>query len=110
MDPAPVTRLVLAIMLSAIKKRARAIEMIDDYSQVRVLFLVDGTWVTEMIPPYQLRRAMIATVAGLATFDPLATSSGSFQLDTGGAVYRFDVELTGTTMFRIALCPALALV
>lgn len=110
MDPGPVIQLVLAIMLSAVKKGARAIEMVDDSAHLRVQFLVDGAWVTEMNPPYKLRGAMVATVAGLATFDPEIASSGSFELDLSGVVYRFDVSLTDRTLFHVALRPALRLV
>jgi hypothetical protein len=114
-DPGPVTRLVIAILHVAVKKGARAVEMVDqpERLQAPVLLKIGGEWHAEMLPPYKLRDALAESLATLCELDLERTSKGNFELSIDGIDYRIDVRLglgVGPSVFHVGIRPALKLV
>ena len=107
----PVGKLIDAILVAAVSKRARAIRLIQERDQIRVYFEVDRQWQIEVQPPRRLRDAIasrMASLAGIPQFTPGA--SGQFDVMIGVDRYRADLELwVGDAVFRIELRPALTL-
>jgi type IV pilus assembly protein PilB len=66
---APVVKLVNAVMLSAIKKRASDIHIEPYEKTFRVRFRIDGILQEEMRPPLKLRAAIISRVKIMASLD-----------------------------------------
>ncbi len=66
---APVVKLVNAVMLSAIKKRASDIHVEPYEKSFRVRFRIDGILQEEMRPPLKLRNAIISRIKIMASLD-----------------------------------------
>jgi type IV pilus assembly protein PilB len=66
---APVVKLVNAIMLSAIKKRASDIHVEPYEKSFRVRFRIDGILQEEMRPPLKLRNAILSRIKIMASLD-----------------------------------------
>lgn len=68
-EEAPVVKLVNAILLSAIKKKASDIHIEPYEKEFRVRFRIDGILQEEMRPPLRLRNALISRVKIMASLD-----------------------------------------
>jgi len=66
---APVVKLVNAVMLSAIKKRASDIHVEPYEKSFRVRFRIDGILQEEMRPPLKLKAAIISRIKIMASLD-----------------------------------------
>jgi hypothetical protein len=95
----PVHKLVMAVLLASIRKRARAIRIVTALP-MRVFFDFGDTCIEEMRPPDMLRERMMAALfemSGVTAREP-----GRITLVYGESEvpYHFDATLRGDT-FRI---------
>jgi hypothetical protein len=98
----PVQKLLMAIVLSAIKKGAQTIRMNKD--PLIVFFDIGQTSIEEIRPPDGLRERFVAELRKLAEMQP-EDHSGFFVLELAdGKSYRLLIELgDGFAVFKIKL-------
>jgi type IV pilus assembly protein PilB len=68
-EGAPVVRLVNAILLNAIKKRASDIHVEPYEKKLRVRYRIDGVLVEEMQPPLKLKNAIASRIKIMSSLD-----------------------------------------
>jgi type II secretory ATPase GspE/PulE/Tfp pilus assembly ATPase PilB-like protein len=103
-DEGPVTKLVYAILLSALRKRATdlAVRRVD--GRPRVDFVIDGTEIEEMRPPLLLHQPLVrrlAVMASLPTYAKGEYAEGTITLrlaDDREASFAIRVEGHGDTL------------
>lgn len=100
-DNDPVRKLVMAILLSAIKKQARVVRFVTS-RPMRVFFDFGDACVEEMRPPEHIRERVMANLYEMS--GATAQSPGEITLLIGDdqVPHSFDTELRGDT-FRLAL-------
>ena len=103
-DEGPITKLVYAILLSALKKRATDIAVHRVDGQSRVAFLIDGSETEEMRPPSPLHERIVRKLAVLGSLPAYAKgqhAEGTFKLRIGAtreADFALRVEGHGETL------------
>ena len=68
-NDAPVVRLVNAVLISAIKKRASDIHVEPYEKKLRVRYRVDGVLYEEMAPPLRLKNALVSRLKIMSSLD-----------------------------------------
>ena len=68
-NDAPVVRLVNAVLISAIKKRASDIHVEPYEKKLRVRYRVDGVLYEEMSPPLRLKNALVSRLKIMSSLD-----------------------------------------
>jgi type IV pilus assembly protein PilB len=98
---APVVKLVNAVMLSAIKKRASDIHIEPYEKSFRVRFRIDGILQEEMRPPLKLRNAIISRIKIMASLD-----IAERRLPQDGRI-KLKIGATREMDFRVSVLPTL---
>lgn len=98
-DHDPVRKLVLAVLLSAIKKEARVVRVVTS-RPMRVFFDFGDTCVEEMRPPEHIRERVMAHLYEMS--GATAHSPGEITLLVGDeqVPHSFETEVRGDT-FRL---------
>jgi hypothetical protein len=95
----PVHKLVLAVLLAAIKKQARAIRIVTA-SPMRVFFDFGDTCLEEMRPPDRLRDHMLAVLYEMSGATPYEPGHITLLIGDDKVPHHFSAMLRGDT-FRI---------
>ena len=101
MEDSPLQKLINAILLSAIKKGASAIRIVNNADPMRVYFDIGAESIEEMRPPGRLREPMMARLCAMSGADELTRGSFTLVLRNEEA-HCFEVTLSpGKTLFLL---------
>jgi len=103
MENDPVHKLVMAVLLAAIKKGARVVRIVTA-EPMRVFFDFGDACLEEMRPPARIRERVLATLYEMSGATAYAPGQITVLIGEDNVPHHFDATLRGNT-FRLQRSP-----